>query len=239
MPFHLRWALPWLLKDRWEHWRIASIAGWCIFVLLTGYNFGWPAAFLVAALPGLSVVFTFPVLIDGVALALAALAALEGPWWQQIAFGLLAGAVSERAPLFAALWAWSPWPAVGLLSPVVRYLFWRPGNDSLASNREYAYAAEALIQPWRIGLQRNWRDLYLVAPWGGLLVALVWLDLRMGITLLIAYAQLFTATDTARLYQWAAPVLAAALVNHLDWRLCLILALVTWFNPWRGNGIWQ
>ena len=235
LPFHLRWLLPFLAGKELRAWRIAGIGGWALFVLSVGTMGGWPAALLVAVLPGPAVIFQFPRLVDGYALGIAAVTAAQDVWWLQILLGVYAGSVSERAPLFAALWAWSPWPLVGLIAPALRYAFWRPGAEvpSLAGT----YAANVLIKPWRIGLQRDWHDLGLIAPWGGLCTAIAWLDAQMAVTLLVAYAQLLVATDRSRLYQWAAPVLAISIAQHVDWRLCLLIALITWFNPWRGNGI--
>lgn len=235
MPFHLRWLAPKILGGKIHRWRMASWLGWIVFLLANGWELGWSAIILLAVLPGLSLSLRLPVLIDGMALGVTALAALDGPWWQQVGLALLAGTISERAPLFAALWAWSPWPLIGLLSPAFRYLFWRPGTEHPALVG--SWAADVLHKSWRIAFQRDWRELDLLLPWGGFLIALWWMDMQMAVTLLFAYAQIAIATDTARLYQWAAPVLAAAICYNLDWRVCIIVAIVTWFNPWRGNGI--
>lgn len=234
LPFHLRWLLPWLAGTSFARWRAASWGGWALWVACVGCLGGWPAALLVATLSGPALGFRLPVLVDGLAMGLAGAAALPGPWWAQVALGLLAGCVSERAPLFAALWGWSPWPLVGLLAPALRGL-WPAGDDDprLADT----VAGEALRQPWRIGLARNWHDPNLLLPWGGLLAALLWLDGRIALTLGVAYAQLFVATDAIRLYQWAAPVLAVTVAQQLDWRLCVALAVITWFNPRRGDGV--
>lgn len=235
MPFHLRWFMPKLLGSNLNYWRIASIVGWVMLVFAVGIMGGWPAALLVAVLPGTTLGFKLPVLVDGVALGVAGLAAIHQPIATQILLAIIAGCVSERAPVFAALWSWSPWPLVGLIVPAIRYLTSKPGPE--LSVLIGTYAGDALIKPWRIGLQRNWHEPWLITPWGGLLAALLYMDIHMALTLLVAYAQLFVATDNARLAQWSAPVLAIALARNLDWKICIVLALVTWFNPWRGDGI--
>ena len=235
-PFHLRWFVPALCGDSIRRWQIATYVGYAVFVICVGLMGGWTAALLVATLSGPALGFRLPVLIDAPALGMAALAAatVDIPILS-VMLALIAGMTSERAPLFAALWAWSPIPLVGLIAPAVRALLFRPGPDvDVLIGTD---AGNALIAPWRIGLRRNWHDINLIAPWGGLLAAFLWMDMRMAITMIVAYGQLAVATDTIRLYQWSAPVLAIALSNHLDWHICIILALITWFNPLRGDGI--
>ena len=53
----------------------------------------------------------------------------------------------------------------------------------------------------------------------------------------LAYAQLFVATDTVRLYQWAAPVVAIAATSAVDPRWWPLMVVVTLFNPLRGDGV--
>ena len=234
MPFHLRWLLPTILRGNIRAWQIASYTGWVLLVLGIGYVGGWTAALLVAVLPGPAFGFKRVVLVDAVAMGIAAWCMAFDPMWAQVLLGLILGCISERAPIFAALWAWSPWPLVGLIAPMLRYMLYRPGPEHPALVGKPA--ADVIIKPWRIGLTRNWHDMALIVPWGGLLASFCWLDVQMALTLFVAYSQLFVATDTVRLYQWAAPVLAITIATHLDWRACLILALLTWFNPWRGEG---
>jgi hypothetical protein len=235
MPFHVRWLLPVVLGANTRNWRIASMAGWLTFVLGIGFMGGWPAGLLVAALSGPALAFKLPVLVDGVALGVTAIVAAQTNTTAMIVLAILAGCISERAPIFAALWIWSPWPLVGLLSPFIRWAFWKSGPD--VKQLEGTLASDVLQRPWRIAAWRNWRDINLVAPWGGLLAGLLYLDAQMAAVLGVAYAQLIIATDSIRLYQWAAPVLAIAIATQLDWRVVVALAVVTWFNPLRGDGI--
>src|SRR5690242_7396860 len=87
------------------------------------------AAALVCALPGVRACsLRLPVLLDApsfaIALLLAAVAAFspapgtERVLWQTALFviALLGGATRETIPIFGALWAWSPWPLLGLLA---------------------------------------------------------------------------------------------------------------------------
>jgi len=193
MPFHLRWLLPVVLGKEIRNWRIASMVGWLAFLIGVGFMGGWPAGLLVATLSGPSLIFKLPVLVDGVALGFTAIVAAQSNTTAMIVLAILAGCVSERAPIFAALWAWSPWPLVGLISPLIRVAFWRSGTD--VKQLEGTLATDVLQRPWRIATWRNWRDVNLIAPWGGMLAGLLYLDAQMVAVLSVAYAQLIIATD--------------------------------------------
>lgn len=95
---------------------------------------------------------------------------------EAVGWALVAGACRETAPAFAALWAWSPWPLVGLLAVP----WWRGGQ----------------------GVTRLHRPAWSLGPWG-LLPALVPWDLRTACTVAVGYAQCLVGSDGARLYLWA------------------------------------
>ena len=79
--------------------------------------------------------------------------------------------------------------------------------------------------------------LVMVAPWGPLLLGLGALTPQLAVALALGYGQLVVATDSVRLYQWAAPVLALACVAVVPpvWLPLFAVALV--FNPWKGDGL--
>lgn len=64
--------------------------------------------------------------------------------------------------------------------------------------------------------------------WGG--------ALQLVAALAAGYLPLLIATDSVRIYQWAAPVLALACVTVLPIWAGPVLALSIVFNPWRGPG---
>lgn len=235
-PFHLRFALPMILGDDIRRWvwctRIAMVA---IAVLSALYAHSpWMAC--VVLLPGVRFNLRRPVLVDATALALALGAAVVWPhsWYLAVALALLAGCVRETAPVWAAIYCWHPLLLVGLIPVAIRALQ-RQGADVL--DGENAWILEHPIAASRKYHKGMWLDpRVMLTPWGGLLAGLAGMDLQLGAALAAGYAQLLVATDSVRLYQWAAPVLAAATVQALPgWALPLV-ALSIVVNPWRGTG---
>ncbi len=244
-PFHFRWLIPYLCKDSAFRWvwcsRTATIAtAFGVYALAHQYGADWrpclAAGLLWAGLPSVRFAFVYPVLVDMPTVAVAV--------WSAVAFNynpavglvaaILAGCVNERAPVFAALFAWSPLPLIGLAAPALRLLY-KPGPDPLPDHKPI------LEHPFRSSLKYHagqWRDpLVMVAPWGGALAALGALDVQVSLALAVGYLQLLCATDSVRLYQQVAPIVcvAAALVVPTAWLPVLIV--VTWFNPLAGNGV--
>lgn len=248
VPFHLRWLLARLLgTNAWAWiavaWGSALVATACVAGLATLHGATRTQALVAAALfAGLpSVRFATaqaPVLVDMPAMAAALLAALLGTIDMRLglAAALLAGCISERAPIWAALYAWSPWLLIGLVAPILRRLLVAPGrvhpDDPLAGTLEHPIATG-----WSSNVaQGAWRDPSMLWPWGACLAALlapsVWLMAALG----AGYAQLGLATDRVRLYQQAAPVVCvvAALAIPEPW-VPLALAMHWWgFGNDRG-----
>lgn len=72
---------------------------------------------------------------------------------------------------------------------------------------------------------------------GGMVAALACLTPQSALALILGYGQTLIATDTVRLYTWAAPALAIAITQGLpSWTLAPIAA-ATLLNPWKGNGV--
>lgn len=203
--------------------------------ILAAIYVGTPWAACVALLPGVAFSLRYPVLVDAPALALALLSAVLWPVapWASVLVAILAGCVRESAPVWAALYAWNPWALLGLLPVVIRWGM-RCGEDP-------AGYGDALAHPLRSSLAAHrgrWLSpALMVAPWGGMIVGLVSLDLRLGAVLVAGYGQLLIATDSVRLYQWAAPVLALAAFSVLPSQWWPLLALSVVFNPWKGDGL--
>ena len=236
-PFHLRWLLPRLLgadSRRWQYVTRASVLAIGVLTALYAHSV-WMVA--VIALPGLWFNWRHPVLVDAPAMALALAAAVLWPiyWPAAIAVVLVAGCVRETAPVWSAVYAWQPWLLAGLVPVGMRWLM-RQGPDVLDAENAWILAHPfQASRKYHAGL---WLDArMMVAPWGGLVAAVAFLDARLEVALGLAYAQLAAATDSVRLYQWAAPVLALRCVDGLpSWALAP-LALLTVFNPWKGTGL--
>jgi len=244
-PFHLRVLIPWLCQDIAARWLAAA---WCglaamalgIMLLAPTWQAGVAAALLAAALPMVRFNIEHPVLVDLPALGLATLAAglWHVGWWPAaLLVVLLAGAAKETAPVFAALFAWTPVLLLGLVVPLI--VRWRrePGDDVLDEHNAWVLAHPIqAAREYHDGWLRN-LDPRLVAPWGAAVVALAAPTWQLAAVLAVAYAQLLIATDTVRLYQWAAPVVALAAVAAVPWQWWPVLIVATAFNPLRGDGL--
>lgn len=252
-PFTLRWLLPWLCRLSDRRWRAASILGALLAVVGTGFlapdwRTGLAAGLLVLALPGIRLNLRFPVLVDLPALGLAVCAAAawhHGLWWVAVPLVLVAGCCKETAPVFAALYAWHPALLVGAVAPLARALVARPGPDVVAPHyprnpEVVALCAASLAHPFRTGWTIH-KPLLLspvmAVPWGAALAGLAALDWQLAAVLTVAYAQLLVATDTVRLYQWAAPVLCVAAATVVPAVWLPVLVVITVWNPVAGDGV--
>lgn len=236
-PFHLRWLLPKLLgrRGRWWLWcsRLSIVA---IGVLSAIYAHSpWMAC--VAFLPGIAFSWRYPVLVDAAGMAAALGAAVLWPhcWPAAIAVVLVAGCVRETAPVWAAVYCWNPVMLIGLVPVAIRALQ-RQGTDVLDEENAWILRHPvAASRKYHAGLWLDWQTM--VAPWGGLIVAAGSLSAQLGAALAAGYGQLLVATDSVRLYQWAAPVVALAAVRAVPGWALPFVALAVVFNPWKGSGL--
>lgn len=236
-PFHLRFGLPLILRDSERAWLWCSRLSIVAIGLLTAWYARSPWMVCVAFLPGIAFAWRHPVLVDATGMALALAAAILWPiWWPAaVVIVLLAGCVRETAPVWAAVYAWNPVMLVGLFPTVIRALQ-RAGTDVL--DAENAWILRHPIQASRKYHRSLWADpLVMVAPWGAMLVGLRSLDVQLVAALGLGYGQLVVATDSVRLYQWVAPVLAVAVVHSVPSWALVFVALGVVFNPWKGSGL--
>ena len=208
-------------------WRIGAGDRWQVAVA---------AAVLLLALPGiLGPVASIPVQVDlpATALTVTTVAFFEyGQPAAGVAVIVVAAAIRETAPVWAALWLWSLFPLMALAVPLVAWFVIKPGNGPLVERFQHI-----TDHPILSSLEHHdgqWRDGWImVAPWGICLAALVAPDWRLVVVLVVAYAQLLVATDTVRLYQHAAgPVMAvaAAQIVPVQWLLLAVVIHVVWFR---------
>lgn len=236
-PFHLRWLQPRLCGRDLTNWTRLTRAALVAVACLTALYSGSPWMLAVGLLPGLAFAWRRPVLVDplGMALALGSALTLRSCWPASIALACLAGMTRETAPVWAAVYAFNPLPLLGLV-PVAARALMRQGGDVLDAENGWILAHPLkAAQKYHAGLWLDWRTM--VAPWGGLLVALAGLNLRLGLALALGYAQLLVATDSVRLYQWAAPAMALAAVHVTPGWALPFVALAIVFNPWKGSGV--
>lgn len=244
-PFRGRVLLPWLCRQSGTRWRVALGSGLAAMILGTAllaprWQTGVAAGIMVVALPLNNLNRRYPLLVDAAAMGLACLSA--GAWhhgWYagSLVCAILAGLTKETAPVFAALYAWSPGPLVGLVGPLLLRVVRRDPVDWTGID---APSRAALEHPWRAGWQHHaarWQEARTMAlPWGGALLGLLRLDVPLAACLAVAYAQLLVATDTVRLYQWAAPPLCLAACQAVPEAAVPLLAASVIWNPWAGDG---
>lgn len=243
-PFHRRWILPAILGKDKHAWRAATGLALCVTApAMAGYVGGpwWKQLAAAALFCGLPGVFRlnvfFPILVDAPALLFAlgsALAWRTGqPVWA-VAFVLMAGAMKESSPIFAAIYAWTPWLLVGLVAAR-----WWGASKPDGDKHSGVGMVELVRRTW------GWHDPLQAAtflvPWGALAV-LFPLGCRLDVltaqallALAVGYGQLLIATDRSRLFQWAAPCVIAVALRG-DWSPWLTVACVVHpFNPYRGS----
>lgn len=250
-PYHLRWLLPTVCRHSVGAWWVVWFGSW--FLVVAGFAL-WRAEagdpwWLVAAgvvllcgLPGvLGPPEVIPVGVDlpAMGMNLIGVGCLEaGLWPVAVVFFLVAAAIKESSPVWAALWSWNPVPLIALIAPTVRAVLVRPASVSPLGPKFDEYTRHPVLTAWLFHRGR-WRDAWLmVAPWGVCLVALVDVDWRLVVVVAVAYAQLLVATDTVRLYQMAAGpavAVAAAAAIPVEWLVPALVAHVVWWRkPERG-----
>lgn len=246
-PFNLRVLWPSICRDDLRRWQVLWLASWPVlaagaFVWAVGMGASTPqalaaTAFLVA-LPGLfGPVSVRPVGTDLPTMALAVWAAAafaHGLPLVAVVLTVWAALGKEHAPVWVALWAWTPWALVALAVVPVIWFFNRPQIDEVTATPLLRDVHDHPVKQSLAHHRGQWRNAwFMVAPWGVTLAALYDPSLWVLVALAVAYGQLIVATDTVRLYQSVAgPVmaLAAAMVIPAPWLLLAVAVHVVW---WR------
>jgi hypothetical protein len=146
----------------------------------------------------------------------------------------VAASFKESAPVWVALWAWSPWPLLALAVPAVVQLVRRPVLDEVT---RHPVLLRVHDHPFRSAVEHRAgrsRDAWLwVAPWGATLAALVPPDVRTLAALAVGHLQLLVATDTVRLLATTAgPAMALGAATNLPTEWLVVAVVVhTWW--WR------
>lgn len=234
-PFHLRWLLPKVLGTNRVAWRACTYLSVAAVGLLSWAYTGSPWMVSLALLPSFLFTLRHPVLVDAPAFALALASGVVWPHNEAaaVALAVAAACVRESAPVWAAIYAWSPWPLLGLVVVTVRWGM-RTGPDPAGYDADLAHPLRSSLKYHR----GQWLDpMLMVAPWGPMLVGLAAMSPQLGVALAAAYGQLLIATDSVRLYQWAAPVLALGVVAVVPPAWLPLVALGIVFNPWKGDGL--
>lgn len=213
-----RAAQPSPFNRRFNHWppRVLAVVSWASLVGVAGLLGSWPAAVLFVTLPGVYFCAIMPTTVDGPALLCAWGASLLWPSHHAAALALscLGGLIHERAPVFAALYAWTPWLLAGLSVSVLLAL-----RGSASPKHDSPDLADRLVG--HRGLIRTalahkphvdmLNDTGLVWSLRGVVPLAAWLGapVQAWVALGVAYLSRLVATDTVRSLLWAAPPLIA------------------------------
>ncbi len=239
-PFHYRWLAPTLCRDSKKRWVwTARISVLSLAPLIWWYVGGIRGLAAIGLLVGFAGVVRFnlehPVLVDAPAMAAALLCAClvqDGRWMAAIPVALFAGTIRETAPVFAAAFAWSPLPLLGLIPVAIRHLQ-AEGPDVLDEENRWILdhplkASRKYHQGFTIP---NW-----VLPWGMGILCLAHPTWQLAVAAVLAYGQCLVATDTVRLYQWCWPVVALCAVQAVPLRWLPVVVVAHLANPFQGNG---
>lgn len=235
VPDPFRWRLlPRLLGRYPRVWHAVSwlsLVGCCVLVGQYAEQLGiagWAAAALFVTLPWFRGLVRMPLLTDQVGM-LAALGCALLPWWAAIPCALVAGAANEKAPLFAAVFAWSPIPLVGAVVPAVVAMVTKRGPKASHNDWRAMRELHNRAQP----------HVYLL-PWGACLLAVLAPSWQLLLAVAGGYGMFVMATDRARLYQYGCPVAVVATLSVLPpqwWPLAVLVNVVSpacdWCVPWK------
>lgn len=207
VPYSRRWILPRVLGTKVRSWEVCTFLSFVVSsALLAGWLSIW-AAFFFAFSTGLGALnVRLPVLVDMPAFMLsvaASWAASTGHVPIAVALSFLAGACSEKAPVFIALWSWNAWCLLGLLGARWIGHIAEPDQPWLKSPFQSARDSRDIL---------GWRRMLM--PWGGIMLAIPFLDVRALAAIMVGYGQCLIAMDDSRLYQWAMPAVLIPLLHH-------------------------
>lgn len=244
-PFHYRWLIPTLCHTELKRWLAVGHGALIALIPLAylyagGHELGLAVAAVPPALAGVwAINRRFPILIDAPAMALAlgaAVAAHHHLWPLVIVLALAAGATKETAPVFAAVYAWSWLPLVGLVAVAARALQ-RSGPDTIPDGPAHDALEHPIIEARKAhtGTFRN--PAVWTLPWGALLVGLCQPTWQVAACAALAYGQCAVATDRVRLYQWAWPVVAVQTFAVIPRAWWLFLVVVMYAHPWHTDGV--
>jgi hypothetical protein len=197
------------------------------------------------AVVGLAGVWKFnrnvPVLVDAPAMLFTVLsisfALLDWYYWPlAIILACVAVSIKEISILFIFAATLNPYIFIALLIPA--YLYFKVERGEYISLNHHAVFA--VQHPIQAGMEahrhifQNWK--LILAPWGGLMICVLFPSWSLLLGVLFAYLLLVTATDTVRLFQWCWPIVLLAVFLGIPSWAWIPVVLLTWFNPYQGDG---
>ncbi len=213
---------PTPFNRRFHYWptRLLAVCTLVAAVFIATTIGSWQAAAMFITLPGVAFCVVNPTTVDLPSMALAWASALLWPShpYASVAVSCVAGAIHERGPIFAAVYAWSPWPLLGLLA--VQWwnkpaTLWNIKNDS-----------DRFVGKGQLGAflaHRGQRDLLgaegLLWALRGVPVAAAWLGTSVAGWAAFALSALsrLVSTDAGRCMIWCAPPMLSVMPEIPPW----------------------
>lgn len=199
--------------------RLLMVLTWVSFVAIAATLGGWKQALMFITLPGVMFCCNLPTTTDGPAMILAwgsSLVLNTHPSWS-ICMALASGLIHERAPVFAALYAFHPLPLLGLVAPIV--VSWVKGAAPADPNA--VSSADKLVGHSLLGAIVAHRDYVALLSSNGLVWSLRGLpvaaayfgtSLSSWACLGFAFATRIMGADTSRYIMWG----ALPMIKELD-----------------------
>lgn len=253
VPFSLRWLLPMITRGNRTAWYVVSLT--CAVMLpVAVYAYALTrglstegalaAGVALTALSNYRLMWVLPGTTDSAAMlgavTSAAMLSTGEIEWVIAGYALAAvfAACRESVPVFTALFAWNPIVLFTLVVPLivwsVRRLIDNPDNiDQLGDPTGGIGSPFATGRKFHAKILTN--STVMLFPWGIGLFALVEPTIQLAATALAAYAQVFVATDTTRLYMWAAPVVLTIAVTLIPVSLLPAALVLHFFITPRVN----
>ena len=219
VPYSLRPLVPIVCGESWSAWYYVTylhigLLGGASYLLGISLGLNVTQAITVSACIAMSRSFVkmqayFPALVDAHAHAWAmmiAVVALNGNIALSMVMAIVGALVSEKVPVFAAIYAWSWAPLIGLFATAVYFIMARHDNSHQGVDyldKPYETAIQAISERFTNG---TW-GVYFFAPLGVAWLGILGNSTAAYVALVCAVLPVLRALDYSRLIAWALPLL--------------------------------
>lgn len=219
VPYSLRPLVPMVCGDSYTMWYYVTYAhigllGFFSYLLGIYYGLTVAEAITVSACIAVSRSFVkmqayYPALVDAHAHAWAmmiAVTAMSGNTALAIMLAIFGGLINEKTPVFAAIYAWSFTPLVGVLATVVHFILAKHDNSRQGidwMDRPYETAINAIAARVHDG---TW-SVYFIAPLGVAWLGIIGNATPAYVALVLSASFVLRAMDYRRLIAWGLPLM--------------------------------
>lgn len=248
IPFSLRWLIRAICGKNEILWNVFSYVP-VIAIPIVSYYYFLALGFsdnqsliggaLVCGLSGVTLVnYAVKYLSDGFGMLCMVTSLLmfqTGLMLWGIIFSLIGSMANEKTFVYVSLMSLNPYALIGGIAVLVRYLTYKHAKE------DFLGGTDILNKPFGTGFGTHkgfWFDIKRsVLIWGVASIAIMNIDLHLGIVLLVAYGSVLMATDSTRLIQWVFPAVVAGALSVFPEAWAVPLIALHWLNPYRVNCI--